>query len=139
MIVIDASVAVKLYRDEPGSDWAHATFSEHGGQIAAPDIFAVEVAGALVREANILGDGTESARKLATFARLLAGPVIELRRPAPEDIERAALLAIDLAHPLKDCLYLALAMELACQLVTADARFAARARSVYDEVRTLPQ
>lgn len=137
MIVLDASVAVKLYREEAGSGRAHTMLREHAGRIAAPDIFAIEVAGALVREANMLKDRTVVAAKLATFTTLLASTVIHLQRPSPEGIQRAAALAIELGHPLKDCLYLALAIELACPLLTADERFAERARKSYGAVQTL--
>jgi predicted nucleic acid-binding protein len=46
-------------------------------------------------------------------------------------------LAIDIGHPLKDCVYLVLAMELDCELVTCDARFAKKAKSVWGRVRVL--
>jgi predicted nucleic acid-binding protein len=62
---------------------------------------------------------------------------VTLVRTANADLLRATNLAIDLGHPLKDCIYLALAMELGCDLVTADARFAAKAREVWAGVRVL--
>jgi predicted nucleic acid-binding protein len=49
----------------------------------------------------------------------------------------AASTAIDIGHPLKDCIYLILAMELDCELMTCDARFAKKARDVWDRVRVL--
>lgn len=42
-----------------------------------------------------------------------------------------------LGHPVKDCLYLALAMELRCDVATRDAKFIARARKIYPAVRHL--
>jgi predicted nucleic acid-binding protein len=140
VIVLDASVAAKLYRDEAGSDLAHAILHDHGGKIVAPDIFAIEVASVLVREANILKDRSiEFERKLATFSKMLGSSVIELKRPVPNDIGRAAMMAVELGHPLKDCLYLVLAIDRDCDLVTADVRFAARARSVWHRVQVLEE
>ena len=55
----------------------------------------------------------------------------------PGTLATAAGLAVDLGHPLKDCIYLALAIELECELVTADARFAEKAKGVWDKVRVL--
>ena len=54
-------------------------------------------------------------------ARLLQGAEIELV-PTRSLLEATAQLAIDLAHPAYDCVYLALAMERGCRLVTADDR-----------------
>ena len=58
-------------------------------------------------------------------------------RMGPQKIASSAGQAIDLGHPLKDCIYLALAMELGCELVTCDARFAAKAKGVWAGVRVL--
>ena len=138
MIVIDASLAVKLYLDEPGSEEAIVLMESSAGEISAPDLLVVEVASALVRRANIdkhVGDAMQ--RKLASFAELASGGAIRLTRASPLDIEASASLAIELGHPLKDCIYLALAMELGCELVTCDARFAAKAKGVWARVRVL--
>jgi predicted nucleic acid-binding protein len=135
VIVIDASVAVKLYRIEQGSDAALALFNEHAGSISVPDLFAIEVAGAIVRDANI--SKCDHQDKLANLTALLGSAAVTLVRTANADLLRATNLAIDLGHPLKDCIYLALAMELGCDLVTADARFAAKAREVWAGVRVL--
>lgn len=52
-------------------------------------------------------------------------------------MKQAALLALDLGHPFKDSIYLALAVDLGCDLVTCDARFAKRAKEVWPRVRML--
>lgn len=138
MIVVDASIAAKLYRDEPESEEAQALIAAKAGQMFAPDIFAIEVAGVIVRDAN--SDKLTVAiqrEKLAHLEILLASPVLHLVGTGSADIVNAAKLAIELGHPLKDCLYLALAIDLNCDLLTADARFAARARSVWDRVQVL--
>ena len=60
-----------------------------------------------------------------------------LERTVPGQTIFAAHLAIDLGHPLKDCIYLALAMELGRPLITSDAMFAAKARNIYPAVQVL--
>jgi predicted nucleic acid-binding protein len=138
VIVIDASIAVKLYRNEEQSDLALSLFGDHAGDIMVPDIFAIEVASAIVREANMLKEeATEIGQRLENFANLLRSPTLQMRRLSADDIPIAARLAIDLGHPLKDCIYLMLAIELNCELVTADIRFAAKAKTVWDRVRVI--
>jgi predicted nucleic acid-binding protein len=138
VIVIDASVAVKLYREEEHSDLALSLFGDHAGDIIVPDIFAIEVASAIVREANILKDeATEIGQRLVSFAELLDSSTLQMSRLPPDDIPKVAQLAIDLGHPLKDCIYLALAMELGSDLITADVRFAVKAAGVWNRVRVL--
>lgn len=62
---------------------------------------------------------------------------IDLRPTDPEQVEIAAEIAMQIGHPTKDCVYLALAMEYDCELVTCDAKFAAKARAVHSAVRLL--
>jgi predicted nucleic acid-binding protein len=47
--------------------------------------------------------------------------------PNADDLEAAAKLALELQHPLPDCLYLAVAERLGVALITADRAFARRA------------
>lgn len=138
MIVIDASVALKWFFSEPGSDKAIELLGLPAGTLVAPDLFAVEVCAAFVRAANM-----DKARKADAFiflddfeGRLIDG-FVELQPSSASPVLRAAKLAIELGHPLKDCIYLALAIELACPLLTADERFAERVRSTYRSVQTL--
>ena len=138
MIVIDACVGVKWFLDEAGSEAAAKLLVAQRDHITAPELFAVEVAATLVREANARKSLANDMRlALARLAALFDSGAIALNLTTPQNIADAGSLAIDLGHPLKDCLYLALAMELGCPLVTADARFAAKARGVYGEVRVL--
>ena len=138
MIVVDASLIVKLFRDEPHSDLAEQLYVEHRGELAAPDLLAVEVAAALVRNANMFKPSRPFIEaSLAEWGVVLHDATIALHRVNAQSLADAARLAIDLGHPLKDCIYLALAMELKCDLVTCDARFAAKVRGVWPGVRVL--
>ena len=138
MIVLDASVGFKWFAEEAGSDLAGQILEEHSGKITVPDLFLIEVTAALVREANIeKASALLIAKHIERLAEMAAADDISPVRLLPDQIAHAAEIAITLGHPLKDCLYLALAMELGCPLVTADARFAAKAKGVYEDVRAL--
>jgi predicted nucleic acid-binding protein len=138
MIAIDASVAVKWYRPEHFSLEATALFETNAGDLIAPDMFAVEVTSALVRNANAVKAARNiMEQSILAFARELEIGSIRLTRLTAKGLTDAARLALDLGHPLKDCNYLALAMEQGCDLVTCDARFAAKAKRVWAGVRVL--
>ncbi|HVR91413.1 MAG TPA: type II toxin-antitoxin system VapC family toxin [Novosphingobium sp.] len=138
MIVVDASVAVKWLVNEISSDQADSLLERNSGEISAPAIFAVEVCAALVPKANeVKANRTHSEAGLMKFAAMLEAGIVIVRSSEMPDIADAAKLAMDLGHPLKDCIYLALAMELGCDLVTCDARFAAKAKGVWAGVRVL--
>ena len=138
MIVVDASVAVKWYVAETLEEQAAKLFDVYQGVLVVPDVFLIEVVATMVRRANVDKSlKPESERSIANFLALYDAGVIETRHLSADDLAKSARLAIEMGHPLKDCIYLALAMELGCPLVTADARFADKARGVYGDVRGL--
>ena len=138
MIVVDASLAAKWIIVEPNSAAALAFLEECTEPLVAPDLIAIEVSSAIVRRANMDKALSETMRDAnARWASLLDAGTISLRRPTSGDILEAANLAINIGHPLKDCIYLALAMELDCELITCDARFAEKAKGVWARVRGL--
>lgn len=135
MIVIDASIAAKLYREEPGSVEAAELLAKYAGAISVPDVFAIEVAGVIVRDANAYHGGAPLQQdKLLHFAELLQSPAIELVRSDTSAVLRASQMAMALGHPLKDCVYLVLARDLACPLVTADLKFLAKAQGLHPQI-----
>lgn len=137
MIVIDASVAVKWLIVEVGSESATALLKS-SEPLFAPDLMLVEVGGAVVRQANerkIVRNDASTA--LARWAAVWGSGRLQTRRLEPALVTRAAELALDLGHPLKDCIYLALAIDLGCALLTADAKFQDRAADRYPDVRLL--
>jgi predicted nucleic acid-binding protein len=125
MPVIDASVAVKWFVEQDGSEDARAL----GGPSAvliAPDLILAEIASALwkyVRAAKLAEGAAKAmlARALSAFNRLV---------PPEELLASAFGLSLALPHPIYDCFYLALAQREHAPLVTADRRLAAAAKSL---------
>jgi hypothetical protein len=138
VIVFDASLALKWYIPESGSEASQAELARHIGTIIVPGVFLLEVTGALVRRANMnksLRGELEAA--LNGFLALTADRFITVRETDGDEMARAAKIALDLGLPLKDCIYLALAMKMGCELLTSDRRFAAKAQPVWTRVRVL--
>jgi predicted nucleic acid-binding protein len=137
VIVVDASLAVKWFLPESGAEAAAALLLEPD-EIVGPDMLAVEVHATLVRGANMVkSNRLEAETAIRRFQAMIELGEVTLMRSLPNQIERASNLAIGLGHPLKDCIYLALAMELDCELVTCDTKFAEKAKGVWARVRVL--
>lgn len=138
MIIVDASVVIKWYFPEAGSDAAIDLLGEMGGEMLAPDLLAIEVCAALVRKGNMdKAQASGILTMLNDFHEKLTDGSVRLSRVSIQTMTEAANLALNLGHPLKDCIYLVLAMELDCELVTCDARFAAKAKDIWPKVRML--
>ncbi len=138
MIIVDASLAVKWFCEEADSEIAELFYIRNAGSLIAPDLFAIEVAAALVRNGNI-DKGTRHLmeRALQTFSAMLAAGSVELIATNATRIQLASKLALDLGHPLKDCIYLALAMDLQCDFLTCDVKFAQKAAHYNPRIVTL--
>ena len=119
-VVIDASVAVKWVVSEIGSDAADALLEQ---DLMAPVLWLAEAANALWRRARIGEITAEQAN--ARLSELLRAPVASL--PIEPHLGHALNLAIEIGHPVYDCIYLALALRHQTHVVTADRRFAAAA------------
>lgn len=117
-IVIDASVALKWVFDEPDSEAALA-LREH--ELLAPNFWLAEAANALWRRERMGQLTSEEARALLTD--LSNSPLASF--PIEPLLEQALTLAMQLRHPIYNCLYLALALHLDTHVLTADRRFAA--------------
>jgi predicted nucleic acid-binding protein len=113
-LVIDASVAVKWMIEEDGSGYAIGLRPRH--RFAAPDLLMAESSNVLWKKVH-RGELTYEEAILA--ARLLARADIELFSTR-NLLETATSLAIDLGHPVYDCIYLALAQKAQWRFVTAD-------------------
>lgn len=117
-VVIDACVALKWVIDEPGSDAASALRQE---QLIAPAIWLAEAANVLWQRVRI-GDITPD-EATARLGELRGAPLTSL--PIEPVLDRASELAIEIGHPVHDCLYVALVLPYDTYVVTADRRFAA--------------
>lgn len=140
MIVVDASIATKLIIREIDSRSAEHWYADAKGEIIAPDLIVIEVSQAVVRRVNarIIPDEAGRAALLA-WRTILDGGGITLFKSDTRDVHEAAQLAIELGHPIKDCLYLHHAIELDAVLMTADAKFRIRALRLHPRIELLDQ
>ncbi len=137
MIVLDASVAVKAYLEEVGSDEALALLTSED-RLLAPELIRVEVCAAIcrrVRRGEL--DMDEARLRLEHWLELLQKGLFTLT-PDHELLADATSLAIELKHALQDCLYLAAARRFDATLITADRPFYARAKVSYKQMMLLP-
>jgi predicted nucleic acid-binding protein len=121
-VVLDASVAVKVFITEAGSADARA-LATSGIQLIAPDFVLIEmtnVAAMRLRRGDIL-------RGLAEAMVASAPKLFSELEPARDLVDRALGLAIDFGFSGYDATYIALAERRGCDLVTADGRMIARA------------
>lgn len=117
-LVVDASVAIKWFIPEKGSETAAALFDRQRPLIA-PDLIRVEVANIiwkLHRKKHLTDD--QSYQILADF---LSMPVKIYDSQIL--IGRALEMAVQAGSTVYDCLYLALAVEAEGTMLTADERF----------------
>ena len=122
--MVDASVAVQWFAREPGSD-ASAALVEGNQPLVAPDIMPLEVANALWKKAR---HGDVPAGDLQpAVTRILASDITLV--PTRTLLERAVRLAVEIGHPVYDCVYLVLAEERGAPLASLDERLRATARA----------
>ncbi len=115
-VVIDASVALKWVLKEEGSEEAAQLA---GKPLLAPTLFLAECSNALWAGAR--RSDLTTAEVLSRLKALQSAPVEQI--PLDDLIEDAMILALELNHPVYDCIYLALALQRNTVVVTADRRF----------------
>lgn len=123
-------MALKWVLDEPESEVAAALQAD---ELLAPDFWLVEAANALWRCSRTGEITTEEASE--RLAELVNAPVAAI--PVEPHLSAALRLAIEIALPVYDCVYLALAIAYDTHVVTADRRFVAAASSLTGLVRPL--
>jgi len=138
VIVVDASVAVKWALDEDDTPVALALLERPAGVFLGPDLLSVEVAAAVARRVNMGDLGPADADiAIGTWLGLLHSKAVVLHRTSSEQLLAAVHLAALLRHPLKDCIYLAMAIEHGCELVTCDRRLLDKAAPIHAKSRHL--
>lgn len=118
MLIVDASVVMKLLTREVGSDMAIDRISQTPERIA-PDWLQAEVASALAKKVRFAGLPIAIAKQ--AFAALPS--IMPDLVPTGPLLGRAIDLSVDLSHALYDCVYLALALETGGRMITADQKF----------------
>jgi predicted nucleic acid-binding protein len=127
-LIIDASVAIKWFVEEPGSESARHLWRNER-HLLAPDLIVPEVCNTIWRKARV-GQATP-AQADEVVVRMQHG-VLEFRPTIPL-AARAMALSLALDHPAYDCFYLALAERERSVVVTADQRLISRlSKTQYD-------
>lgn len=135
--VVDASVAIKLFIEQAGSEQAEALFAKLGTEpdtvLLVPELFYVECANVLwqyVRRANY-----PAAEAKASLLRLQA---LALRRvPTPDLVNEALDIAIAHGISAYDACYVQLSERSRVPLVTADEKLIRSLAAAPYQVRSL--
>lgn len=118
MLVVDSSVVVKWFVDEPLHAEARHIY-KYQKDILAPELVLIEVANAAWKKVQRKEIGADQAYEIINLAfEALPGFI-----HSPDILVEAIKLAIELAHPVYDCLYLACISGPQDTLVTGDKRF----------------
>jgi len=121
-VVVDASVALKWLIAEEDSETALLVRADHN--IAAPELLFIECRNALlskVRRREL--QRTEAEEAQGALEEIGSGITV---LPSLPILRQAFVMALDLAEPIYDCIYLATALATNRKLITADVRFAAK-------------
>lgn len=125
-LVVDASIGAKWFLSE--ADSVRAAQLLYGPEVLiAPKLLRVELAAAVSRQFRLgLIDEKHARRRFQEMRQIVSEPGIKL---IDDDLllARAMEIAMQIRHPLQDCLYVALAEAEQAELVTADATLLRRA------------
>ena len=128
-LVIDASVAIKWFVKENLHDEARRLLDGQD-DLHAPDLLVVELANVAWKKTVRREIDARQARDIA-LAYLDGVPRLW---SSADLVDRALQIALELGHPIYDCLYIACAEAVSGVLVTADGRL----RAAVDATRFEP-
>jgi predicted nucleic acid-binding protein len=135
--VVDASVVVKWFFPEPHHDKAKGFLRDFINQdvaLIAPDLITGEIGNALWKRSVLIRDiSVQQARDAYSYFLAFGLPLY----PSSSFAARGLSLAIQELHPVYDALYVALAEERGCELITADERFVRKMSGRFSCVRWL--
>lgn len=123
-LVIDSSVAVKLVAPEDGQEEAYAMIRATSERVA-PTLILAEAANTFWKK---VGRGELSEAQAQAGVEVVADVVTRF-------VDEGALMpdalrmAIEISHPVYDCIYLVLAEREGCTLLTGDQRLVRKLRA----------
>jgi predicted nucleic acid-binding protein len=118
--VIDASALVKTVLPEPGKDVAAELIRKHRDgsiNLVAPDHILIEAANAIWKHVSLIKDVSENEGSRALALLRHSGVFFY---PATDYFTAAFHFAVAHRHPIYDCIYLVLAEDLNCGIISAD-------------------
>jgi predicted nucleic acid-binding protein len=136
MLVVDCSVAAKWALAEPGEIDAFRLLDEQARgerSLIAPDLLLMEFASLIAKRT---GRKQMSATQATQAFRLMEESELRLFETRPL-LGRALDLALNNQMSLWDCVYLALAIQHNCPMVTADRRLFRGASGRHPAIRLL--
>lgn len=113
-LVVDASVLVKTLVDEDASNLAFEQIADW--RRIAPELLSLEVASALAKKVRLVGLSSDVAIRVLDELPRVIGEFVE----DATFVAAAFALSIEIGHSIFDCMYLALALERDCRLITDD-------------------
>lgn len=133
-LVVDASIGLKWVLPEPQSDKAlqlRQEFRQGIHTLIAPDCFALEVAHALTK--------TERQNKIADAEQFWLDVLSTSPRlhPSFPHMLRAIQIARQARIGVHDCLYVALAEQEACDLITSDSKLIINLQTAFRFIKPL--
>ena len=128
-LVVDASIAVKWFFTEVNSHEARQLLAPRI-VLHAPDFILTEAANVIWKKAR----RNEIPAAQPYIEELAHMPDAVVLRASAELVLKAAALAVEIDHPVYDCVYLACAEAEAAPLVTADDKLSQRADEAYPAV-----
>jgi len=121
IVVVDTSVVVQWFAPERGTPIAELLLGRD--DLAAPDILLVETANVLRKK---LRDGQIQHEQAVAAIAFLKARMSQLV-PFDELLARAFEIAVQVGHPIYDCMFLACAEKLDGVVATRDAPLVSRA------------
>jgi len=126
LVVVDASVAAKWFLPGNGEELVDEAFGmldryeKNELQFVVPDLFYVEIASAIWKAVRVGRISNASGQRAL-------GSLVEREFPTVPSVkllDGAFQIAMDYKRTVYDCLYVSLAIQSSCQLITADERLA---------------
>ena len=120
-VVVDASVAICWFVREAGTEKANRLVAG-GSDLVAPSLMLAELANTLLKKTRRGEIRADIAQAGLSEIRRFVPKIFNL----PELVPSALAIALELGHPVYDCIYLALARRREAPLVTLDRRLTVR-------------